>query len=334
MDSLTQIVLGAAVAQQFVGRPLGNRALLYGAILGTIPDLDVFVGKYFDLLTANEIHRGFSHSILFALLATPPLGWLMMKIERRAEWNPYDAYYAVFGCLITHSLLDAFTTWGTQLLWPLDYKIAIQSIFVVDPLYTLPFLVCMCAVAMCRVYERQREKWNKRGLIISSTYLALTVVLQFFAKQKFEASLYKNNLTYEEVSVRPAPLNSILWNANIRNKDYYLLADYSFFDTSPVEFRKFQRNEKLLGSHINDDVIKRLIRLSEGWYTISQDKDRLHFNDLRFGLLDDSYSDPEFVFRYELRVVEGHMQAFEAQSEARKYPATHIVKVLKRMLGR
>ena len=68
MDSVTQIVLGAAVANEVLGKKLGNKAILYGAILGTIPDLDVVVGKFLDPLTATDIHRGFSHSTLFFLL--------------------------------------------------------------------------------------------------------------------------------------------------------------------------------------------------------------------------------------------------------------------------
>lgn len=63
MDSLTQIVLGAAVGEAVLGKKVGNKAMFYGAIAGTIPDLDVYVGKLFDTVTALEIHRGFTHSV-------------------------------------------------------------------------------------------------------------------------------------------------------------------------------------------------------------------------------------------------------------------------------
>ena len=83
MDSLTQIVLGAACGEAILGKKIGNKALLFGAIGGTIPDLDVFVGR---LLYSNEIqamafHRGFMHSILFAVLgACFTFGWLTYKL--------------------------------------------------------------------------------------------------------------------------------------------------------------------------------------------------------------------------------------------------------------
>ena len=82
MDSLTQIVLGAACGQLVLGKKIGNKALLFGAIGGTLPDLDVFVGRW---IYANEIqtmafHRGFMHSIIFALLGAFLFGWLTYKI--------------------------------------------------------------------------------------------------------------------------------------------------------------------------------------------------------------------------------------------------------------
>ena len=67
MDSLTQMVLGAAVAEATLGKKVGNKAALWGAVAGTIPDLDV-IGMFF-LNTVDELHfhRGFTHSILFSL---------------------------------------------------------------------------------------------------------------------------------------------------------------------------------------------------------------------------------------------------------------------------
>jgi inner membrane protein len=82
MDSLTQIVLGAACGELALGKKIGNKALLFGAIGGTIPDLDVYVGRW---IYDNEIdimafHRGFMHSIVFAILGAFFFGWLVHKL--------------------------------------------------------------------------------------------------------------------------------------------------------------------------------------------------------------------------------------------------------------
>lgn len=78
MDSLTQIVLGAACGEAVGGRKLGNRAMLWGAVGGTIPDLDVLASLFTDEITATSFHRGFMHSFLFAALAP----WLLAKGTR------------------------------------------------------------------------------------------------------------------------------------------------------------------------------------------------------------------------------------------------------------
>src|SRR5690606_7868829 len=136
MDSLTQIVLGAAVGEKVLGKKLGNKALLYGAIAGTIPDLDVYVGTFFDPITATAIHRGFSHSIFYYVMLSPVLDVCLSKIEKKNKITFKRA--TVFWCLglLSHALLDAFTTCGKQLFYPLDYRISLHSIFANDPLYT------------------------------------------------------------------------------------------------------------------------------------------------------------------------------------------------------
>ncbi|MGB2760309.1 MAG: metal-dependent hydrolase, partial [Maribacter stanieri] len=80
MDSLTQIVLGAAVGEAVLGKKVGNKAMLYGAIAGTIPDLDVITRYFLDTVTATEWHRGVSHSIFFSIVFAPIFGWLVWKI--------------------------------------------------------------------------------------------------------------------------------------------------------------------------------------------------------------------------------------------------------------
>ena len=77
MDSLSQIVLGAACGEAVAGRKIGNRAMLWGAIGGTIPDLDVMAEVFTDRMTAMAFHRGFMHSMLFAVLAPWILAFLV-----------------------------------------------------------------------------------------------------------------------------------------------------------------------------------------------------------------------------------------------------------------
>src|SRR5210317_610591 len=117
MDSLTQIVLGASVGEVVLGKKVGNKAMFYGAIAGTIPDLDVLSRYFVDTVTATEWHRGFSHSILFSLLFAPVFGWIISKIEIKSGVSWQEWSKLMFWGLFTHPILDSFTTWGTQLFW-------------------------------------------------------------------------------------------------------------------------------------------------------------------------------------------------------------------------
>ena len=80
MDSLTQIVLGASVAEATLGKKIGNKAIVLGAIAGTIPDLDIVTRFFVDDLTASVMHRGFSHSLIFPFVAALILAWILKKI--------------------------------------------------------------------------------------------------------------------------------------------------------------------------------------------------------------------------------------------------------------
>ena len=300
MDSLTQIVLGAAVGEAVLGKKVGNRAMLWGAIAGTIPDLDVIARFLTDTITATEMHRGFSHSIVFSVLMAPILGWLVHQIKKRSKvgWKGWAKLF--FWGLFTHPLLDAFTTWGTQLFWPFESRLAFNSIFVIDPLYTVPFLLCLIIAAFKRKGSLSRKRINTLGLYLSTGYLALTLLLKWAAHSKITAALEEQNIAYTQMSTRPAPMNTILWNANVDAGDRYLIGDYSFFDSKPVQFKVYPKKRAAAIDMIPKDEVQRLIAVSEGWYILEDENRQWIYNDLRFGLVPIDPENLQFVFRYKL----------------------------------
>ncbi|MHC9087718.1 metal-dependent hydrolase [Tenacibaculum sp. IMCC1] len=298
MDSLTQIVLGAAVGEAVLGKKEGNKAMLYGAIAGTIPDLDVYVGKLFDTVTALEIHRGFTHSVFFAIVFGWIFGWLISLYEKNASTKEWALL--MFWGFITHPILDAHTTWGTQLFWPLDLRLAFKNIFVIDPLYTLPFLVFLLMAMFQRKGTAKRTKYNNLGLIISSSYMAITLVIKGITYSKFSHALKEQGISYKEIETKPTPFNTILWSANVETNDAYLIGYYSFFDTKPIEFYSYPKNHHLLDDYKNNVSIKRLIKITKGWYTISEKNNLIYLNDLRFGLLSVAPNFQQFAFSFQI----------------------------------
>ena len=101
MDSLTQITLGAAIGEVTLGKKLGNRAMMWGAVAGTIPDLDVIANFFMDDMGALAFHRGFTHSIVFALLMPWLIGWLVWRLYESEHYKTklHKILASIFGIL-------------------------------------------------------------------------------------------------------------------------------------------------------------------------------------------------------------------------------------------
>jgi len=300
LDSLTQIILGAAVGEAVLGKKIGNKAMLYGAIAGTIPDLDVLSIFFTDKVTALEIHRGFTHSILFSVLFAPLLAFIVVKFEKHKNFK--DWFWLFFWTFVTHPILDAQTTWGTQLFWPLDIRLAFKNIFVVDPLYTVPFLVFLLLAMRQKKADKKRRFYNNLGIIFSSFYLLLTLVLKGISYRNFVKELDEQNIIYTDIKTKPAPLNTLLWTANVKTENAYLIGHSSFLDTKPIAFSSYPKNHHLLGDLAKHPKVKRMIAISKGWYTINKKNNILYFNDLRFGALSLKPNAQNFVFKYKIEV--------------------------------
>lgn len=310
MDSLTQIVLGGAVGEAVLGKKVGNKAILWGAIGGTIPDLDTIPGQFLDTVSRLEIHRGFSHSIVFAILVSPMLGILIARIYRKkkeATWWGWTQL--MFWAIFTHPLLDVFTTWGTQLFWPMEWRIAIQSIFVIDPLYTVPFLICLIVVLFLKRKNPARAKWNRWGIALSSFYLLLTVGIKIYVDSVFTKVLKKEHINYTRFDSRPTPFNTLLWTSNVELKDQFLISYYSLFDKGEsIDYTAFPKNEDLLKPYRNNPQVERLVQLTKGFYTIEKTENGIAMNDLRFGLTEGfDHGKGVFVFTYLIERKEGKL---------------------------
>jgi len=294
MDSLTQIVLGAACGEAALGKKIGNKALLFGAIGGTIPDLDVFVGNW---LFVNEIdrmafHRGFMHSLLFAIICAFLIGVLVYGIynkgRRKNTTTRHDWIWLFFLSIFTHPLLDSFTPYGTQLFLPFsDYRVALNTISVVDPLYTIPFLICLIVVLFYNRQSRRRWFWAKLGITISSFYMVLTIGNKLYINSIFKKSLNEDGILYKRYQTQPSIFNNILWYGIAETDENYYVGFYSLFDRASkvINWQKLPKNHDLVND--SDKDIKTLAWFSNGYYNFIPQKEKhvFRYNDLRYPLL-------------------------------------------------
>jgi len=303
VDSFTQIVLGAAVGEVAAGKKIGNKALLYGAIAGTIPDLDVFIGNAMGTVEALDFHRGFTHSILFAILFSPLFAYLMRFIHPNSPAKFKDWFLLYFLGFFTHSLLDCFTTWGTQLFWPLDYRVAFKSIFVIDPLYTIPLFISLLWLAFLPKSSDSRRRLNTIGLLISSVYLCLTLLVKNYVNYVFEDSFTIEQMEILRYDTRPAPLNTILWATNAEDNEGFYIGYYGILDDdNEINYFYFPKRHELIKPYEEYTNVQQLIDITDDWYTLKPYKDGIIFNDLRFGQRTGWLTkNGDFVFSYYIK---------------------------------
>lgn len=294
MDSVTQIALGAAVGSALLGHRVGAKAVIWGAICGTVPDLDIFIPMG-DVVANFTYHRSFSHSLFVLLALTPLFVWFILKIHPetrnlRARWGM--TVYAVFA---THVLLDSFTVYGTQIFWPLsEYPVSIGSVFIIDPAYTLPLVIGILFALMLR-HNPKGYRANLIGLMLSTSYLAWGVGAQAYVKNLAQASLEEKGLDYQRLLVQPTPFNSILWRVVAMSGDHYHVGYYSLLDdASVIDTVRINSNPKLLDGLSSHWPVQRLKWFTHGFYSVEYEEGAVVMSDLRMGV------EPDFVFRFKV----------------------------------
>ncbi len=309
MDSLTQIALGAAVGEAVAGKKAGNKAMAWGAVAGTIPDLDIVLNPLLDNVQQLAMHRGISHSFFFALCAAPLLGWLLSKLHRMSRAGFRD--WTLLGglCFVTLILLDVFTIYGTLLFRPFsEYPAAYGAMFIIDPLYTLPLIFGLIATLIARAVSRTGVRWNTIGLAVASLYLLYAIGARAYAESVFRGQLAAQGIPHERVFVGPLPLNTLSWNvlADDPDGDRVHFAVYSLFDDlkeQPMLFRSVaKRSERIAGAE-DSRAVARLLWFSRGYYTIRKNPESgaLSFNDMRFGRTDAWLeADGDYIFIFDL----------------------------------
>ena len=317
MDSSTQIVLGASVAEATLGKKIGNKAIVFGAIAGTIPDLDIVTRFFVDDLTASVMHRGFSHSLIFPFVAAPILAWILKKIYSSYTDVSFNDWFKMFFlAIITHPLLDAQTTWGTQLFWPFEWRIAVENIFIIDPIYTLPFLTFLILTAFQDRLSKKRKLYNSLGLIISSAYLLITLSFKGIAHYNIAKTLEENNIEYKDINTRATYFNSFLWSSQIELEDSYIFTYYSLFDKSkPVFTKKFPKNHDMLQPFIDEKKIQQLIILSNGHYLMTRENNELIFWNLKLGLKGFDENASPYIWSYVIKNNNGKIQFKETNEK-------------------
>ncbi|WP_417703559.1 metal-dependent hydrolase [Rheinheimera aquimaris] len=324
MDSVTQLTLGAAVAVAALGQKPGSKVkvALAGAVLGTLPDLDVLV-DYGDVVSNMVLHRTESHALFYQTLISPVLAWLAaLCCNQRSYYRHW--LLATWLILITHTGIDAMTVYGTQFGLPFtNTPFAVGSMFIIDPLYTLPLL----AGVLWYLFSRRGKGYraNAVGILLSSAYLVWS-----FAAQQYVTSVAIHNAQQQlrgqqQILVTPAPLNTILWRIVVMTEDGYAEGFYSLFDSShQIEFTRIAQDTSLKQRYADVKAVQQLSWFSRGFYTLAQQGDTLLMTDLRMG------QEGSYAFQFE---VDPSNHRAVIQQPMRRDAATALPWLWQRMWG-
>ena len=309
MDSLSQFVLGAAIGTAVLAPRIGARkAVLAGGILATLPDLDVLI-RHVDPVDNFILHRSFSHSLIMHALATPVLGEGLRLLFKGLRDARFTAWAAVFLCLATHALLDAMTIYGTQLLWPLtDYPFGTGSMFIIDPLYTLPLFVAAIWALIAGGHGRRLMRVNAAALILSTAYLGWSALAQQIVERRAAALVAEAGLVAERIWATPAPLTTLGWKTLVLDEqgDRYLNLYMPVFGSPEVtEIHSHPRNLRTLGCGMEGTQLQRLAAFSKGYFRLDEVDGKIVLSDLRMGLT------PNYAFRFALRDATGPLSPTE-----------------------
>ena len=304
MDSLTHLALGACMGEAFAGKKLGKKAMLWGAMAQSVPDIDFLASLWMNTSSNLLAHRGFTHSLLFCAIITPLFAHFA-ELWHRPHNISFTRWMLFFGGVIfIHIFIDAFNNYGVGWFEPFSQmRISFNAIYVADPFFSIwPAIACVALIYLKR-RNQGRKKWWVMGLGLSTIYLLYCLFNKAIIDTQVKESLHKQQITYTRFFTTPAPLQNWLWFIVAGDNKGYHVGFHSLFDKKKdIDFEYFPRNDSLLNPVHDHEDIQQLIRFSQQYYTVEKWNDTLVFNDLRFGqVIGWQNARGKFAFHYYLK---------------------------------
>ncbi|MFT0850244.1 metal-dependent hydrolase [Achromobacter sp. F4_2707] len=291
MDSVTQAALGAGIAGALMGPRYGRKAILAGAALATLPDLDILI-KYGDPLSQMINHRGFSHSLFVLTAFALFLGWLAKRFRLHKDGQGYGRLLlTIWLILITHPVLDAFTSYGTQLWWPLrPTPSSWSSVFIIDPFYTAPLLGGVL-IALLVGPRAAMSRALGAILLLGAGYLGASLAAKHWAENRVHDMLVEQGRQPVAMFSVPQPFNIVLWRVVARMEDgNYVEAITGMLDNRQPEFIEFPSNAELGLALQPQKYIDGLRWFTGDWLRYDDIDGQLVVSDLRMGIGTGHYS--------------------------------------------
>ena len=272
-----------------LGRKAGYKAALWGVAISTLPDLDVLLYPFLDAASELRFHRGFTHSFLFLILASPILGSLINRIHKKDKVGWRSWTMLSFWTLLSHIIIDIPTSFGTQVFEPFSsYLVTTDSIFIIDPVFTLILVVSVAIALFQRRHPHRRYLSTRIGLVLAALYLVGGGVAKLWVNSVFDSSFREQYGAYERMKTIPGPFTTLMWMGHIERNDSLYTATFSFFDDDrDLEFTGVSKNSHLLTPYRGDYPLETLLWFTMGYYKMERsEQGEIHLHDVRFARTD------------------------------------------------
>jgi inner membrane protein len=338
MDSLSHIVIGAAIGETLLGKKIGRWGMLLGAIANSIPDFDLFVTGLTDPRAYICDHRAHTHSLFIEALYAIPIAWLLVKLFKE-KVSFKRMFLFMLACLWGHSLLDWCTNFGTQLLLPFtNENYSLNTLAIVDLLFTLPMLVLVVIAMFYKKNIVRRHKLARATLIYCFAYLGLTFINKVQANSLVEESLARNNIVVSNYMTNPTMLNNVLWYGIGSNDSTVFIGEFSLLHKQNfITWHSYPRNQHLMHQSKSKKDVE-ILRWFSDPYTIAQaNGDTLNIYAVKFGRtnMQENELQKTFVFHYKLYQKNGvEMMGMQQANETNTNLKESFIDIWERICGR
>lgn len=335
MDSITHLALGACMGESFASKKLGKKAMLWGALAQSIPDIDFVASFWMDTPSSLLAHRGFTHSFLFCGIVTVLFALIAEKLHRPHNIKLQRWMLFFGGVIFIHIFIDAFNNYGVGWFEPFSQKrISFNAIYVVDPFFSIWPIIAICAIAYSRKKAKKRLFWWRFGLGMCTLYLIYCLANKAIINSEVKEILNNQKITYTRYFSTPASLQNWLWYVVAGDNKGYHVGYISIFDSKKqIDFKYFPTQDSLL-EPVKDKVgLDKLKKFSQEFYTIEYYHDTLVLNDLRFGqVMGWQNPDANFVFHYYLQYPDNNAMVVQ-RGRFEGWNLQNIESLIKRIQG-
>lgn len=278
--------MGTAIAKVIDGDKHGNKALIYGALAASLPDLDTLLKPFFSPIDGLLIHRGLSHSLALMVVVVPIVTAISLLIDRDKHFKYTQRLVIVAVAWLSHLTVDVFNTYGTAILAPFNpERFAIDALPIVD----ITLVVLLTTIALIIFFKKNIAKYHRKlaSVAIAATigYIAVACMFKFAIERNV-----KNYTNAISVYTSPLPVTICQWKYVAEFDTCYQVGLVNIFNLKEIKSKQIiPKNHNLLKQYEQNADWQKLKCFTKGYYSVLSKNDGWLIFDLRFASMVQTY---------------------------------------------